>query len=238
MTCIHSAIAPNMNRCSLCGMVWNGERWEAPMTDTNTSGADVLAPIDDAVWYMGAALGEKSSGAAKLSQARTAVAALIEREAALIADRDAARRERDEEAEERERAELELAYLANEMIYEGNSIGWIASKAKNYGNALIEAWAALNDGGYRRPAGEMPNLTEAIKQHCDALASEVKALREATAELISADVEYDEANAEHERQENADDDDDLYLNSLRRLQWAQDRRASAIAAATGGDGDG
>lgn len=25
--CIHSAIAPNMNRCSVCGMVWNGERW-------------------------------------------------------------------------------------------------------------------------------------------------------------------------------------------------------------------
>lgn len=160
------------------------------MTDTNTSGADVLAKMDrqhdffiragryngrEGCWFNS---GEEETVKSEYACIRTAVAALIEREAALIADRDAARRERDEEAEERERAELELAYLANEMIYEGNSIGWIASKAKNYGNALIEAWAALNDGGYRRPAGEMPNLTEAIKQHCDALASEVKALRE------------------------------------------------------------
>lgn len=26
--CIHSAVAPNMNLCIVCGMIWNGERWE------------------------------------------------------------------------------------------------------------------------------------------------------------------------------------------------------------------
>lgn len=30
--CIHSAIAPNMNRCINCGNVWTGERWEALAT--------------------------------------------------------------------------------------------------------------------------------------------------------------------------------------------------------------
>ena len=27
--CIHSAIAPNMNRCINCGATWTGEAWEA-----------------------------------------------------------------------------------------------------------------------------------------------------------------------------------------------------------------
>lgn len=72
---------------------------------------------------------------------------LMARIAELEADRDAARRERDDAIEEKEAAQLEVAYLANEMIYEGNSIGWIASKAKNYGAALGDAWSAVKAVG-------------------------------------------------------------------------------------------
>jgi len=32
--CIHSAIAPNMNRCINCGKVWTGDRWEAESVDS------------------------------------------------------------------------------------------------------------------------------------------------------------------------------------------------------------
>ena len=48
-----------------------------------------------------------------------------------------------------ENQRLEQAYhdLAREMVYEGNSISWIHSKARNYGNALSEAWHALNAKG-------------------------------------------------------------------------------------------
>lgn len=27
-SCIHSAVAPNMNRCIVCGKTWTGEQWE------------------------------------------------------------------------------------------------------------------------------------------------------------------------------------------------------------------
>lgn len=48
-------------------------------------------------------------------------------------------------------------------------------------------------------------------------------------ELIAADIEYDAAVAALLEQENLDEDDDLYLNALRRKQWAIDRRAHALA---------
>lgn len=44
-------------------------------------------------------------------------------------------------------AEQELSLLANEMVYEGNSVSWWASKARNYGNALGVAWVALKGAG-------------------------------------------------------------------------------------------
>ena len=43
--CIHRAIAPNINRCSVCGMVWNGERWEAAEISSNDC-AHVLALLE------------------------------------------------------------------------------------------------------------------------------------------------------------------------------------------------
>ena len=49
--------------------------------------------------------------------------------------------------EELERAQRDYELLANESIYHGNSIGWIASKAKNYGDALLKAWEAVGDVG-------------------------------------------------------------------------------------------
>jgi hypothetical protein len=49
-------------------------------------------------------------------------------------------------------------------------------------------------------------------------------------ELIAADEEYDAAWIELSAQENADDDDELYMRALTRHQWACDRRASALAA--------
>lgn len=84
----------------------------------------------------------------------------------------AARRERDEAIEEKEYAELELAYLANEMVYEGNSIGWIASKAKKYGDALHRAWTALTEAGGK--CDGQTELAEAIRQHFAAIAAQRK----------------------------------------------------------------
>lgn len=50
--------------------------------------------------------------------------------------------------------------------------------------------------------------------------------RDAVAELIEADREYDAALvAEGEVEE----DDELYCNALRRSQWTKDRRAAALA---------
>ena len=49
--------------------------------------------------------------------------------------------------EERDDALMRYHQLATEMIYEGNSISWIHSKAKNYGNALTEAWKELKAAG-------------------------------------------------------------------------------------------
>lgn len=56
------------------------------------SAEEALKAIDDAVWFTGIALGEKSRGFHVLSRARTAVAAMAEREAALVAERDALRK--------------------------------------------------------------------------------------------------------------------------------------------------
>lgn len=69
----------------------------------------------------------------------------------------------------------------------------------------------------------------ATPQECVALNEAV----EAVTDLIAADVEYNAAKAEYEKQENADDDDDLYLNALKRLQWATDRRVDALVACRG-----
>lgn len=102
---------------------------------------------------------------------------LLARIAELTADRDAARRERDEAIKAKESAELETAYLANEMVYEGNSIGWIASKAKNYGAALMDAWGAVKAIGGKCD-GSTP-LHEAIRQQLVAKDAAIDAAREA-----------------------------------------------------------
>ena len=60
-----------------------------------------------------------------------------------MADLDAIR----QTIEERDNAIQRYHDLANQMIYEGNSIGWWHSKAKNYGAALLEAWDALREAG-------------------------------------------------------------------------------------------
>jgi len=161
--------------------------------------------------------------AIELRRVRVAVAAMAEREAetsraltaslnvvkrlqaerdALVADRDAARRERDEQAEELERAELELAYLANEMVFEGNSIGWIAMKARNYKDAISRAWDVLRASG--SPPDGNTGLSEMITKHCAemnareaALVREVEELRadadryqELRSRMIAADFEW------------------------------------------------
>lgn len=82
----------------------------------------------------------------ELTKAADALEAMSSQPVALL-DIEAARRERDEAREARERAELDLAYLANEMVYDGNSVGWIASKADKYKRALLEAWDAVKAVG-------------------------------------------------------------------------------------------
>jgi len=64
---------------------------------------------------------------------------------------------------------------------------------------------------------------------------QLRQAHDAIAELIAADEEYDEAKAEFAKYEHDDDDDDLYLSALRRLQWATDRRATALLACKGQD---
>lgn len=48
-----------------------------------------------------------------------------------------------------ERDAMERAYhdLANEMVYEGNSVSWWRSKAMAYRNAVDDVWFALKDAG-------------------------------------------------------------------------------------------
>ena len=51
--------------------------------------------------------------------------------------------------EERDSAIRQCDELATQMIYRGNSVCWWHSKAKNYGNALLEAWGALKEAGIK-----------------------------------------------------------------------------------------
>lgn len=116
--------------------------------------------------------------------------------AELTADRDAARRERDEAIQAKESAELEVAYLANEMVYEGNSIGWIASKAKNYGVALMAAWDGVKAIGGKCD-GSTP-LHEAIRQQLVAKDAGTERLQMTVQELGLRNAEL-EADAERYR---------------------------------------
>lgn len=54
-----------------------------------------------------------------------------------------------EAIEERDHFERSYHDLADSMIYEGNSISWIKSKADNYKAALGEAWKALGEAGIK-----------------------------------------------------------------------------------------
>ena len=64
-------------------------------------------------------------------------------------------------------------------------------------------------------------------------AAGIYAARAAVAELIEADEEYDAARREEHAAEEADDDE-LQCNAVRRMQWAKDRRAIALARCNGG----
>ena len=64
-------------------------------------------------------------------------------------------------------------------------------------------------------------------------AEQLEAARAAVAELIEADEEYDAARREEHAAEEADDDE-LQCNAVRRMQWAKDRRAIALARCNGG----
>jgi hypothetical protein len=75
-----------------------------------------------------------------------------------MADLDAIR----QAIEERDAAKRDLELLANEMVYKGNSISWIHSKAENYKAALGRAWDALIEAGIH-PDGET-DVAEGIRK--------------------------------------------------------------------------
>ena len=77
-----------------------------------------------------------------------------------------------EAIEERDRVEQAYHDLANNMIYEGNSISWTKSKADNYGAALGEAWGALKEAGIK--CDGQKTVTEGIRE----LAEEVAYLQQ------------------------------------------------------------
>ena len=86
--------------------------------------------------------------------------------------------------------------------------------------AVMEA-DALHAQAYRVAHGLVDSTPAAMRTESDEA-------RAAVAELIEADKAYDaaivaEADAE------ASGDDDLICASVRQLQWAKDRRASALA---------
>lgn len=76
----------------------------------------------------------------------------------VMADLDAIR----QAIEERDAAIAQAADLAQRMIYRGNSVGWWHSKATNYGNALLEAWAALKAAGI--PCDGQTTVAEGIRK--------------------------------------------------------------------------
>jgi hypothetical protein len=64
--------------------------------------------------------------------------------------------------EERDDALLKYHQLATEMIYNGNSISWIHSKARNYGDALTAAWTELKAAGIECTGSK--SVAEGIKE--------------------------------------------------------------------------
>jgi len=50
--------------------------------------------------------------------------------------------------EERDYARAKLEQLSQEMIFRGNSVEWIYSKATNYKNAIGRCWDVLSEFGY------------------------------------------------------------------------------------------
>ena len=94
-----------------------------------------------------------------------------------------------EAIEERDMMEQQYNDLANELIYEGNSVSWWHSKAKNYGNALTEAWKALYECGV--VADGETTVAEGIREYKKAADKEIATkdaelarLREALHEII------------------------------------------------------
>jgi hypothetical protein len=75
-----------------------------------------------------------------------------------VADLDAIR----QAIEERDAAKRDLELLASEMVYKGNSISWIHSKAENYKAALGRAWDALIEAGI--PCDGQTDVAEGIRK--------------------------------------------------------------------------
>ena len=63
--------------------------------------------------------------------------------------------------EQRDSAERKLNELSNEMIYEGNSVGYIYSKAKNYSNCIMRCWDVLHEYGIKSDG--QTDVVEAIR---------------------------------------------------------------------------
>lgn len=63
--------------------------------------------------------------------------------------------------EENARLAKNYQLLADEAVYEGNSISWTYRKAIKYRDALERAWSAMAEAGY--PADGETELSDAIR---------------------------------------------------------------------------
>lgn len=63
--------------------------------------------------------------------------------------------------EERDEAAQRCDDLANTMIYKGNSVAYIYSKSRKYGDALIDALGALSEAGI--VCDEKTSVTDGIR---------------------------------------------------------------------------
>lgn len=103
-------------------------------------------------------------------------------------DLEAARRERDEMREERDRVVEEIRFLAEKMVYRGNSIEYIHSKAKNYGDALTRAWGAFSKVSGVRAGTPLDEAIAAWGLDFTAMIEAVEAYVEAEAALSNREI--------------------------------------------------
>jgi hypothetical protein len=139
-----------------------------------TNGIQWLRNVRDGISTPAEALAEMESNHARIS-ALSAVSATPGGES-----------EVEDLREEIEALRFDYAALANNTMYDGNSIGWIASKAKNYGRSLMDAWDAVCEIGGKCD-GNTP-LHEAIRKQLKvatpAPAESLEAVRVELVELV------------------------------------------------------